>query len=873
MSRPSKRKQKEEKTAKPANKRMRTYTFIVLAVVSACLCFSQLGDIVLVGDLSSDLNLLLFLLPVVLCIVLLGAASGIVLALITGILIMLRCWWTSSTLFDIHLSDPLLSIVSITVAAALMAAIVRPATRHWPENHDAETSKFRRINSKRIIATILGCLVFAFVFSYGARGLIYLFVQPGGDEYDYATIVAGYIESLSGPFVFGEALLNGCIMSILSIATIIFKANVQSDSWMSKLNVLFNACFALAMILVFLIASSVSFCVETVSATNDADSTLLSELEYLNQQVDERLKAGTDISSVATGFHTAYGGTVVIIYDDVIVSSNDPTQVGNSGRNVLQSGNKDNFDHLFEQVCQYMLTGYDNETGSFSGVRGLRGDNGYLFVIDSPLEAVYKARTATLLYNACFLLAMQIVVIFVAHRLLRRIVVKPIHRTNDTLELITEGDLERRVDEHKVVEFDSLSTGINTTVSALGDTVSALGETIIEIEHRNEVELATAKAIQESALPRTFPPFPEIESFDIYASMNAAKEVGGDFYDFFLIDERTLGFLIADVSGKGIPGALFMMAAKTQVENYMTTGMDLAQAILCTNRHLCANNDAGMFVTVWAATLDYWSGKLTYVNAGHNPPLLRHEGSWSWLTKRGGLFLGTFETAKYRSSELTLRPGDQLLLYTDGVNEAFSVNDEEYGNDRLEAFLSEHTTLRPRELTQALRADVAAWAEGAEQSDDITILTLEFGQVAERRDMISVPADIAQLVQVHAFMHEELNFHEAPKAVFSALDVAVEELFCNVCNYAYPDATPENPGEVCVGLHFDDDEPSVTITLSDEGVPFNPLEKPREAVQAGTEADNLPVGGLGILIAERSVDGMEYERTGSNNVLTLHKSW
>ncbi len=871
MSRPNKRKAATAKAKRPTEKRMRLYTFLVLALVSASLCFSQLGDIVLVGDVSSDLNLLLFLLPVVLCIVLVGAASGIALALLTGILVMLRCWWTSSTLFDIRLADPFLSVVSITVGAALMAAIVRPAMRRWPEDQDAQTSYFRRIKPQRVVATALGCLAFAFVFSYGVRGPIYLLVKPGGDEYNYAALIAGYIASLSGPFVFGEALLNGCIMSILGVMTDIYVANVKSEVWVTKLNVLFNTCFAIAMILVFLAASSFSFCAETIFATNDADLTLLSELEYLNQQVDERLKTGADISSVATGYHTAYGGSVAIIHDDIVVSSNDPAQVGSSGRAMLQSGDQDNFDHLFGEVCKYMLTGYDEETGSFSGVRGLRGNNGYLFLIDSPLEAVYRARTATLMYNAYFLLAMQVVVIFVAHRLLRRIVVRPIHRTNETLELITDGDLERRVEEHKVVEFDSLSTGINTTVAALGETVSALGETIVEIEHRNEVELATAKAIQESALPRTFPPFPEIESFDIYASMNAAKEVGGDFYDFFLIDERTLGFLIADVSGKGIPGALFMMAAKTQIENYMTTGMDLAQAILSANRHLCANNDAGMFVTVWAATLDFWSGELTYVNAGHNPPLLRHEGSWSWLTKRGGLFLGTFETAKYRSSKLTLRPGDQLLLYTDGVNEAFSVDDEEYGNDRLEAFLSDHTTLRPRELTQALRADVAAWAEGAEQSDDITILTLEFGQVAERRNMIVVPADIAQLVQVYAFIHEELSFHEAPKAVLNAIDMAVEELFCNVCNYAYPDATPQSPGEVCIGLHFEDDEPSVTVTLSDEGTPFNPLEKPREVVHADVE--DMPLGGLGILIAERSVDAMEYERVGSSNVITLHKSW
>jgi sigma-B regulation protein RsbU (phosphoserine phosphatase) len=241
--------------------------------------------------------------------------------------------------------------------------------------------------------------------------------------------------------------------------------------------------------------------------------------------------------------------------------------------------------------------------------------------------------------------------------------------------------------------------------------------------------LATAKAIQRSALPRTFPPFPEIDAFDLYASMDAAKEVGGDFYDFFIVDDNTLVFLIADVSGKGIPGALFMMAAKAEIENYLSTGMGPAEAILSVNRRLCATNDAGMFVTVWVATLNWETGELTYVNAGHNFPLLRHGrgGNWEWLKKKCGLFLGTFEIAKYRQETIDLQPGDELILYTDGVNEAFSVNEEEYGNDRLDAFLAAHNDMRHDELVKALRDDVAAWAEGAEQSDDITILVMEYG--------------------------------------------------------------------------------------------------------------------------------------------------
>jgi serine phosphatase RsbU (regulator of sigma subunit) len=277
------------------------------------------------------------------------------------------------------------------------------------------------------------------------------------------------------------------------------------------------------------------------------------------------------------------------------------------------------------------------------------------------------------------------------------------------------------VEESETKEFSELSERINTTVDALKELIG-------EAERRMEYDLATARAIQEGALPRTFPAFPEIDAFDIFAAMDAAKEVGGDFFDFFLAGNHTLGFLIADVSGKGIPGALFMMAAEGEIEHRMLEGLDLARAVSGANDYLYANNDADMFVTVWAATLDWETGVVTYVNAGHNFPLQYHakDSSWEWIKKTCGMFLGTFDLIQYHTETLVLEPGDKLVLYTDGVNEAFSANGEEYGNARLEAFLVDHSDRTPKELTEELRADVAAWSRGAEQSDDITILALEY---------------------------------------------------------------------------------------------------------------------------------------------------
>ncbi len=303
--------------------------------------------------------------------------------------------------------------------------------------------------------------------------------------------------------------------------------------------------------------------------------------------------------------------------------------------------------------------------------------------------------------------------------LLRGVVISPIESMDEKLEAICEGNLDIRIDARGSSEFVALSSGINGTVDALEGFIA-------DAERRNEKELATARAIQSSALPSTFPPFPEIDAFDLYASMDTAREVGGDFYDFFLTGAGTVAFLIADVSGKGIPGALFMMRSKAELKNALLSRDGLGEAVAVANANLCEGNEADMFVTGWVAELDYKSGLLSFVNAGHNPPLLRHDGVWSWITEKSGPILGVIDGASYSTHELTLEPGDQILLYTDGVNEAFNVEHEQFGNERLVDFLFTHPNLGTEELVEALRQEVASWSEGAVQSDDITILALEY---------------------------------------------------------------------------------------------------------------------------------------------------
>lgn len=364
----------------------------------------------------------------------------------------------------------------------------------------------------------------------------------------------------------------------------------------------------------------------------------------------------------------------------------------------------------------------------------------YLVLMIQPASMVFADRAGVMVWLTLSALVLLLVVLAASSRLLVRIVADPIDRVNRALERIAEGDLATRTDKGSSRELASLSEGVNTMTVALEKQFSQIKEGI-------KRELDAAAVIQESALPRAFPPFPDIPRFDIYAGMQPAREVGGDFYDFFLIGDACnaesgkLGFVVADVSGKGVPAAL----------------------------------------------------------------------------------------------------------------------------------LDDNFDLHPRELIELVRRDVTRFSEGAEQADDITMLALEFGVLPEVTATITVPADDRELPHVTEFAHTELDRRLCPVRAQRQLDIALEELFVNVAHYAYPDATPDRPGEVRVSYTYSAEPPSITVEIEDEGIPFDPLSRP-DAVTP-TSIEDVLIGGLGILMTKRSVDEMRYERTDGTNVVTITKRW
>jgi sigma-B regulation protein RsbU (phosphoserine phosphatase) len=317
------------------------------------------------------------------------------------------------------------------------------------------------------------------------------------------------------------------------------------------------------------------------------------------------------------------------------------------------------------------------------------------------------------------LLVLILIAVVLFSQMLANRISAPILELSAGAERIGEGDLEHTLKAHTGDEIEELANTFNKMVS---DIRVITGE-----KERIGAELNVATRIQASMLPSIFPAFPDRSEFEIYASMLPAKEVGGDFYDFFLIDEQTLAVVMADVSGKGVPAALFMVIAKTLLKNNAQNGQSPKEVFETVNNLLCENNEAGMFVTVFMGYLDIPSGKFSFVNAGHNPPLIRRKGeAFEWLHTKVGFVLAGMEDMVYVEGETRLNAGDEFYLYTDGVTEAVNNEYELFTDPRLLEVANSYLDLPIKEFTVSVKREIDKFAEGAEQADDITMLMLRY---------------------------------------------------------------------------------------------------------------------------------------------------
>ena len=451
----------------------------------------------------------------------------------------------------------------------------------------------------------------------------------------------------------------------------------------------------------------------------------------------------------------------------------------------------------------------------------------------------YRIMAATIVVSFVFILAVMAV-------LLKTRVLKPAKLISTQMRQFA-ADRQSAIEKIEIKGEDEFAQMANTFYQ-MTEEINQYIENInvlTEEKHRQEAEMNIAGKIQQGLLPE--------ESFQnrnirLKATMIPTRDVGGDFYDYFCLDDDLFCAVIADVSGKGISAALFMASAITVVRQYAKLGYPPSKILFHTNNTLCCNNPEQMFLTLFVGIYDNRTQKLTYANAGHNPPYLISDRVRN-LDDSKGMAIGIFEDEVYAEGEVDLKEGDTVFLYTDGVNEAVSRDREFFGLDRLERILEKKNQ---EQCVTSVLEGVRDFAQDTQQSDDITMLA--FCTLPDFR--INVAAELESLEAVQRFILEN---EQIPHNLRKKICLSVEEIFVNICSYAY--GTEQGSVEIVMTI-----SDQILVKFCDSGRAFNPLE---DMVDVETYDIDTQVGGLGRLIAIDLADQVNYEYSGGNNILTL----
>ena len=363
-------------------------------------------------------------------------------------------------------------------------------------------------------------------------------------------------------------------------------------------------------------------------------------------------------------------------------------------------------------------------------IKDANGKTAAILCVQRQMDNLVRVRNRYIIKILVVMAALMILVIIIQSIYLHRVFLRPVTKiTEEASRFSHENDLpEKKLSEtvRNNDEIGVLAGSIDRMEERIVKYVDDLTKVTAEKE-RISTELNLATKIQASMLPNIFPPFPDRTEFDIYASMDPAKEVGGDFYDFFLVDDDHLCMVMADVSGKGVPAALFMMASKIILANYAKMGKTPSEILSAANSSICSRNREDMFVTAWLGILEISTGKLTAANAGHEyPVLMQPDGKFELYKDKHGFVIGGMAGLKYKEYTIDMKPGSKLFLYTDGVPEATDAEKQLFGNERMVAALNEKPNGSPQEILKTVRSSVDAFVKDAEQFDDLTMLCLEY---------------------------------------------------------------------------------------------------------------------------------------------------
>lgn len=381
-----------------------------------------------------------------------------------------------------------------------------------------------------------------------------------------------------------------------------------------------------------------------------------------------------------------------------------------------------------------------------------------------------------------------------------------------------------------------------------------------EERQRAKSELEISSRIQLGILPHNFDDYALLGA-DIYADMIPAKTVGGDFYDFFKTTDNKIAVVIADVSGKGVPAAMFMSMTKMVIEMYLVNGKTPAQTLTLANKYICEHNSADMFLTAFVGVYNCENGEFIYANAGHNPPVLCRNGKPEFMKLKAGFMLGSLDFIKYEQEQILLEDSDSLFLYTDGVTEGNDKNGEFFGEKRLLDIFENSQNMTSYQMVNSVEKSAYDFSQGIEQFDDMTMLALKPSKVI--KDSLSVAADTENLPKVLSFVTSRLPRVKDYEKLKNTLELVCEEIFVNICSYAYEDKA----GEAKIDLKIT--SKSLEASFCDSGKQFNPLAKPDADVKSPLA--QRQIGGLGIYLVKELTDELFYSYDNKVNRLTFIK--
>lgn len=457
----------------------------------------------------------------------------------------------------------------------------------------------------------------------------------------------------------------------------------------------------------------------------------------INTKTEEEIKAGTEAGKTLDEIYT-YMGTPCeegSFEDDTLLLLQEAVKTGRKASGTLAG---------YSDVYGHMLNGYRVVFDS-------EGDPAGLICVEIDINRIYTYvhRYIQSVILIAVILTAVIIVLYVRNT--KQYLVDPIIKIVENSDSFVGKMKSGAEPEELVYEPVHIRTGgelelLANNVKSLADGVSSYMlnlKTVTAERERIGAELSLATRIQADMLPNIFPAFPDRSEFDIYATMTPAKEVGGDFYDFFLIDDDHLCMVMADVSGKGVPAALFMMASKIILSNNAMLGKSPAKILEDTNAAVCANNREEMFVTVWLGILEISTGKLTAANAGHEYPAIKHaDGSFELYKDKHGFVIGGMDGVKYKEYDMQLTPGAKVFVYTDGVPEATNAENELFGTERMITALNKDPSASPEKLLNNVRMSVDRFVKEAEQFDDLTMLCMEYIGTQNRRNHSSGKAGL-----------------------------------------------------------------------------------------------------------------------------------